>query len=109
MMAAKEDKPQGVYGWLSCIGVVVVGARTGALYGPELGWTAGAALGVVCWVVHSWYSPLADCWWWWCKGKPKRRTKRGTGKTFHMCLICDGSGRRRRFLTAVTGLGLGRI
>ena len=83
---------------------IVVGSL---LVGAKYGWPYGAVLAVACWVAHSWAWPLTDCFW--CKSKSKRRNKGGDGAVFHMCLVCDGSGRRRRFLTAITGRGLGKI
>lgn len=101
-----ESKPPGT-GWLIAIAAAVAGMKCGIAYGAEYGWSAAGAVCLLGWVAHSWFWPLTDCWW--CKNRTRRRTKRGTGKTFHFCRFCDGTGRQPRFLTRVTGRGFGRM
>jgi hypothetical protein len=68
-------------------------------------------LGVVAWwILASLYDPHTDCWW--CNGSAKRRKSKSDGgrsKGFHFCLVCDGSGRRRKFWSVVLGRGLGKL
>lgn len=68
-----------------------------------------AAAALACWILDSLYDPLADCWW--CSGSSKRRRENGKGKrkSFHLCLVCGGSGRRRRFWSSVLQRGLGKL
>jgi hypothetical protein len=62
--------------WAGMVASAGAGWLAAGWAGPGLGWTAFGLSGVVCWVVHSWYRPLSDCWW--CHGNPKRRGKRVT-------------------------------
>lgn len=64
-----------------------LGWAAGHAGGTGLGWTAFGLSGLVCWVVHSWYRPLSDCWW--CGGNPKRRGRRLTGFSG---LVAAGAG-----------------
>ena len=64
------------------------------------------AAALVWWIGTSLYDPWVDCWW--CNGSPKRRAKR-QHKHYHFCLICDATGRRRRFWSVVFGRGLGKL
>lgn len=71
-----------------------------------------AGVVLVYWILASLYDPWVDCWF--CGGSPKKRRK-GKTKVFHFCAWptwlggCDGSGRRRRFWSAVLGRGFGKI
>lgn len=64
----------------------------------QWGWTGMAALdaaaiaALVGYALDCAFDPRSDCWW--CKGTPKRRNAR---RFFHMCLICGGSGQRKRW------------
>jgi hypothetical protein len=62
------------------------------------------------WILTSLWDPHTDCWW--CGGSPKRRKKKsggGKSKGFHFCLVCNSTGRRRKFWSVVLGRGLGRL
>jgi hypothetical protein len=108
-----DHEPTGLFGKATCVVAVVAGMKAGAVYGSTYGWVALAAVCLLGWVAHSWYNPLTDCVW--CGSRSKRRSKGGTGKTFHFCVFprwlggCDGTGRRPRILTLITKRGLGRL
>lgn len=57
-----------------------------------LGIAAGVAVGLLAaWVTVQLF-PFTRCWW--CRGNP-RVTDSG-GRNWRHCLVCGGSGRRRR-------------
>lgn len=87
------------------VGLLMVAAK--------YGWPVGGGGFVVWYFVHCYFNKNADCLW--CKGRNKRRTKKGQGSSFHFCLWprwlggCDGSGRRHRLGTVLMGgRGVGR-
>ena len=102
-----DEKHAAVFTWLT--------SGTGLVLAMKYGWIAGALVCVTGWVLNSWYDPHVDCWF--CKSRAKRRSRRGTGKTFHFCAWprwmggCNGSSRRLRFLPWAIGhgFGLGRL
>ncbi len=69
------------------VGFVAVGAWTGSAW-----W--GLAAGVAGYVASVQARPWTGCWW--CHESPKRRDKGGANWMF--CMVCGGSGRRRRLL-----------
>lgn len=69
------------------VGFLAVGAWSGDPW-------AGLAAGAICYVMAAQVWPWASCWY--CRGAARRRDH--TGKVWHFCLVCGGSGRRRRWL-----------
>lgn len=69
-----------------------------ALVVTSWGWTGSLVVDAVAfallvgYVVDCMIDPRADCWF--CGGAPKRRNAR---KYFHLCLVCKGSGQRKRW------------
>jgi hypothetical protein len=85
--------------------VIVVVAVVALWVAVKVGWPLAIPIVVGSWLAHSWYYPLTGCWW--CKEKSKRRNK--SGQHWHACLVCGGSGKRRRFGAKLLGRGLGNL
>lgn len=83
--------------------VVIVGVAL--LVGAKFGWLGAALVGVFAWLAHSWYFPLTGCWW--CQEKSKRRNT--TGRSWHNCLVCGGSGKQLRVGARLLRRGLGKL
>lgn len=67
-------------------------------------WLVGGGL-LVGWLFHSWRRPMTRCWW--CNGSP--RNYGSSGRSWSNCLVCGGSGRRRRVGAVLLGRGFGKM
>lgn len=76
------------------VALVAAGTWAGNVW---VGLAAGAAAGVV----SVWLFPWAKCWWCGPRGGPKRMDSWGT--SWRGCLVCGGSGKRKRVLAMIVG------
>lgn len=67
------------------LGFLVAGTWTGNPY-------VGLGAGLLAWWLFIQLHPWTGCWW--CHESAKRRD--ASGKNWHFCVVCGGSGRRRR-------------
>lgn len=77
--------------WGLGLGLLAAGLLSGPA-GPWVAVPAGVLAGLLAWWLDVQLHPMTVCWW--CRGRSRVRDQ--TGRNWRPCMVCGGSGSRRR-------------